>query len=274
MIILLYGLDSYRRLKKLAEITEAYRSKYTGLSHERFDLAEEGSFPKFLDFVTSRSMFDPVKLVVLDNIIASDAPNELKEILKTYAEIKDTTVVVNSETKPPVKFKFLFEEPVQVQEFPAPKEEGLDSFIKKTASAHELKLDEATVAHLAAAFGSDTWALATEIERLALASNGAGTPTKTKDLIEKKPTREYYPLINSVKWGRSRKERLVALERILSERRDEPARVFNTLAYRLKDEKEAKLFADYDVAVKSGKLEYEEILLDLALGPDYFELGF
>jgi hypothetical protein len=28
---------------------------------------------------------------------------------------------------------------------------------------------------------------------------------------------------------------------------------------------EAALLADYDVAVKSGKLDYEEVLLDLAL---------
>ena len=272
MIILLYGPDSYRRLKKLSEIVEAYRSKYTGFSHERFDLGEEDSFPKFLDFSTSRSMFDPVKLLVLDNILASDAPNELKEILKTYREIKDTTIVINLDNKPPVKLQFLLEKPVQVQEFPAPKEENLAGFIKKTAGAHGLKLDEETVAYLADSFGSDTWALATEIERLALSSNGGAA--SAKEIIEKKPTKDYYPLINAVKWGRSRKERLVALERILSERRDEPARVFNTLAYRLKDEKEAKLFADYDVAVKSGKLEYEEILLDLALGPDYFELGF
>jgi len=59
---------------------------------------------------------------------------------------------------------------------------------------------------------------------------------------------------------------LVALEIILSDRKDDPARVFNSLAYRLGSEGEARLYADYDVAVKSGKLEYEEVLLELALG--------
>ena len=37
------------------------------------------------------------------------------------------------------------------------------------------------------------------------------------------------------------------------------------LAYRLRSQKEADILADYDVAVKSGKLEYEEVLLDFVL---------
>ena len=47
---------------------------------------------------------------------------------------------------------------------------------------------------------------------------------------------------------------------------EEPAKIFNILAGldRLPDELIRRL-ADYDIAVKSGKLDYEEILLSLVL---------
>jgi len=41
--------------------------------------------------------------------------------------------------------------------------------------------------------------------------------------------------------------------------------VFNGLAYQLKNAEEAQMYADYDIAVKAGKLEYEEALLDLMI---------
>jgi len=72
--------------------------------------------------------------------------------------------------------------------------------------------------------------------------------------------------MNALKHGKTIKERLSALELFLGDRGDDPARVFNSIAYRLGSAGEAEKFANYDVAIKSGKLEYEEILLEIALG--------
>ena len=46
---------------------------------------------------------------------------------------------------------------------------------------------------------------------------------------------------------------------------DEPAKIFNMLSAFAKAPEEKIKMADYDVAIKSGKLEYEEALLDLVI---------
>lgn len=257
MLITLYGPDSYRRLKNLNVIVDSYRDKYTGLSYERIDMVEDGSLDKLKNFASTRSMFDPVRLVVIDNPLEVDDQKEFRKLLKANVENKELTIVINSTKKPPATYKFLYEKPATSQEFPALKDEKLSAFIKQLSDEYSVELDAQTKSALVDLFGSNTWGLATEISQLAL--------SKSHDL-ESRPTTDYFQLINTVKRGYNKKERLVALEMILSERKDEPARVFNSIAYQLSSKDEANKFANYDVAIKSGKLEYEEILLDLALG--------
>lgn len=259
MLIFLYGPDSYRRIQKLNEIIETFRKKQSGLSHERFDLTNEEDFLRFQSFASNRSIFDPVRLAAIDNYEKASV-KELKSILKNYAEAKDLVIVLNSEKKPAATFNIFLKKPSQIQVFPALKEAEIAAFIKESAGTLRLKLDIATVKSIAQTFGSDTWGIATELGRMAL----AGDEVKPSFSIHKSAD-NFFQLINTIKYGRSLKDRLVALELILSDRKDEPAKVFNMLAYRLRSEEEAVLLADYDIAVKSGKLEYEEVLLDYAL---------
>jgi len=257
MLITLYGPDSYRRLRKLNEILDTYREKYTGLSQERFDLAEEESLNRLKNFVSTRSMFDPVRLVILDNILDHPSKKELKELLKANTGTKDLTIIINSNKKPPATHKFLLEKGVTSQKFSKLAGEKLNAFIRQTADSYKLKLDTQTIRLLAGTFGGDTWALVTEIEQM---SHSGSFVTQTQ------PNADYFGLVNTVKRGSNLGQRLVALEVILSDRKDEPARVFNSIAYRPGNEREANRLADYDVKIKSGKLEYEEVLLELALG--------
>ena len=257
MLITLYGPDSYRRVKKLNEIVKVYRDKYTGLSYDRIDMLMDDSLDTLKNFASTRSMFDAVSLVVLDNPLDAPDQKELRNILKRHANNKELTVVINSAKTPPAPYKFLYEKPSSIQEFPALKDDKLNAFIKQLSEEYEVKINAETRNTLIDLFGSDTWGLATEVGQLSLTKNHG---------VESRPATDYYQITNTLKHGYSTKDRLVALELILSERKDEPARVFNTLAYRLSSKEEANRFADYDVAVKSGKLEYEEVLLDLALG--------
>jgi len=202
-------------------------------------------------------MFDSVKLAILDNTLEAEDQKSLRAVLKTSAEDKELTVIINSTNKPPATYKFAIEAPSTSQEFPTLKGDKLLAFIKQVADEHKLKIDADKARLLATTFGSDTWGLVTELEQIALGSSHV-----SKD----KPNEDYFGLINTVKRGASVKERIVALEIILSDRNEEPARVFNSIAYRPWSMADAKRLADYDVAVKSGKLEYEEVLLSLVLG--------
>ena len=56
--------------------------------------------------------------------------------------------------------------------------------------------------------------------------------------------------------------KISTLERLLAEKGD-GAKIFNVLAYQKKEH--IVQFADYDVAIKSGKIDYEEALLDFVL---------
>jgi len=257
MLITLYGPDSYRRLRKLNEILDTYRAKYTGFSHERFNLAEDEELNRLKNFVSTRSMFDSARLVILDNILDHPRGKELKELLKSNVEVKDITIIINLDKKPPATHKFLLEKGATSQEFQKLTGDKLGVFIKRTADRHNLKLDSQTISLLAGTFGGDTWALTTELEQMSHSANY---------ITQAQPNADYFGLINTVKRGSNMKQRLIALEIILSDRKDEPARVFNSLAYRPSSQKEANRFADYDVKIKSGKLEYEEVLLSLALG--------
>lgn len=256
MLITLFGPDSYRRIKKLNGIIETYREKYTGLSYERIDMSIEGSLPHLKRFIENRSIFDPIRLVVLDSPLETENEKELRTLLKSVKENKAVTAVLNSSNKPSATYKFLYEEPSVSQEFPAIKEPELNKFITQVAEEHKLKLDTKTKTAILQLFGSDTWGIATEINRLSL--------SKSQE-VEWHGKTDYYELINTLKRGYTTENRLVALEIILSDRKDDPARVFNSLAYKLNSKEEATRYANYDVLVKSGKLEYEEVLLDLAI---------
>jgi DNA polymerase III delta subunit len=267
MIILLYGPDSYRRTQKLGEIVGKYRDRYSGLSYERFDFEENGEALEALkNFSANRSIFDPVRLAVLDQPFSRGVGKELKAILKANEKNKDLVIIINSAAKPPTAFSFLLKTAAKVQAFALPKEENLTAFIKKTAALYDLKLDQPMLDFLVENFGSDTWGLATELAQMSLATNHLQlAPSLRRSPSLSRLAKNYYQLINLLKFSDKTKEKLVALELMLSERRDEPARIFNSLAYRLTSVEEAALLADYDVAVKSGKLDYEEVLLDLAL---------
>lgn len=261
MLIFLYGADSYRRIQKLNEIVEAFRGKQGNLSHERFDLSDNDEFLRFQNFAGNRSIFDPVRLAALDGFDKLTTSNlkELKEILRVNHKSEDLIIILNFTTKP-TGFTTFLKTPTKIQDFPALKGTEVIGFINETSKKLRLKLDNRMIKILARTFSNNTWALVTELERMVL------TDGKGKSSISiHKPADNFFPLVNTLKYGRSLKDRLVALELILSDRKDEPAKVFNMLAFRLRSEAEANLLADYDVAIKSGKLEYEEVLLDYAL---------
>lgn len=260
MLIFLYGADSYRRIQKLNEIVENFRKRQSNLSHERFDVSNDDEFLKFQTFAGNRSIFDPVRLTILDNFLTAPQAKELKEILKANHKNEDLIIILNSSNKPTTGFTALLKKPTKIQDFPALKSAEIKSFIKHTAKALGCAIDVPTTEALAQTFGGNTWGIATELEKMVL-----GEDQVKPALSIHKPADNFFQLVNTLKYGRSAKDRLVALEMILSDRKDEPAKVFNMLAYRLRSQKEADDLADYDVAVKSGKLEYEEILLDYAL---------
>ncbi len=267
MIIFLYGPDSYRRLEKLREIVSDYRKKHSGLSIQRFDVSDGSSFADFRDFLKSNSLFDPFKLGIVsggEELDGSD-DKDFRKLLKENLEIKESVLIVLFGKKPVKDYSFLLRLPAVFQEFENPEGAKFSGFAQKEAAKRGLKIDSVGIDLLARAFAGDNWGLVTELEKLSLLDGKNIDPEMIRSHLDVLGELEIFPALNLMKSSGSRGERLRVFEE-LSVRNYDPAMLFNMAAispYEGKGWKEA--MADYDAAVKSGKLEYEEVLLDMIL---------
>ena len=270
MIIFFYGLDSYRRQKKLNEIVGQYSQKH--LTREKFELNSSQADDEFLrlkEFARNRSIFEKEKLAIMAGLFEFADENEKQavEFLKTNLQDKDFTIVIFEEEKPNKNFAFLLEQPVLSQEFMNLEGEKLEFFIKREAEKRGLELTVDAVRFLARIFSGDSWGLINELDKLSLFDTAFFDTNRLKNLIDNfRPLaiNQFFSQLYAISGNRTLKQKIVGLEILLSG--EEPAKIFNFLASSPKNRPtEIKKFADYDVAVKSGKIDYEEALLDLCL---------
>ncbi len=268
MLIFLCGEDSYRRRQRQKDIINQYRLKHGNLNIERFDFDNSSWLESFSDFTKNRSLFGNVKLAILDEPeikkLSAVKLKFFKEILKSNLKEKSSVILLSFFSKPK-EFVFLAKRPTIVEkfnQFSKEKEKNkIFSFIKKEAELREFEISEKDIFSLIENFGADTWALTTELDKISL-SQKFPVYHQFKKL-------EYFKLTDSLKKSGDKKERLIALELLLSGLKEEPARIFNNLAYGrffyLSCGDWYKKLADYDVFIKTGKMDYEEALLDLII---------
>lgn len=275
MIIFLYGPDDYRREAKKREIVAEFQKKRSDLGIGRFDLVSEDGFKSLQEFLMSQSLFQPKKMAILDNGFELEA-KVLKKILLEVLENKNITVLMSEKDKPVKALDFLLKEPVVNQKFENLEGKEWENFILKEAKRVEVKITAGALRFLAGVYQNNSWGLVTEFQKvkylgnpaafrqdLRQASSGSHVEIDVRDLedlgVEQVPN--FFSLILGFK-NRNLSDRLWALEKIFS--MNEPAaKIFNILAYQLPDKLQD--MARYDLMVKSGKLEYEEALLNLVI---------
>ena len=273
MINFLYGSDSYRQRKKLNEIVGQYGQKH--LTCEKFELdssranQSDDEFLRLKEFARNRSIFEKEKLAIVAGLFEFADENEKKtiEFLKANLHDKDFTIVIFGGKNPNKKFAFLLEQPVSFQEFANLDGEKLKFFIKKEAEKRGLKLAVDAIGFLARIFNNDSWGLINELDKLSLFDSVSFDASQLKNLIDDfRPLEmdQFFSQLYALSGNRPLKQKIVSLEVLLNS--EEPAKIFNILAASSRNQPaEIKRFADYDVAVKSGKIDYEEALLDLCL---------
>jgi len=250
MIILLYGPDSYHRQKRLDHILSIYRQKHAGLSLRQFDLSSPDPDPVLADisdFCGTRSLFESVKLGLIKNPFSP----ELLPILKNIVNDKSTTLILISDQKPPTPFAFLLKPPVRSETFPPLSGSALREFIKKETTARDLTLNPEIISLLADQYGSDLWGLINDLERRSL-SDDSSSPTRQY---------EFFSLIRGL--AESKIDHRLSAYCLLLASREEPAKIFNLLAYQYGTDRRRAAALDLDV--KSGRLEYPEAILSLLL---------
>lgn len=264
MIIFLYGFDSYRRRKKLNEIVGEYQRKHSNLTLERFDLEMDDEFLRLREFCFNRSLFTDKKMAVIEGIFFAAAA-EVVNFLKSNLKNEDMTLLISENEFPLGKFSFLVKKPVLSQEFENLNGERFKFFIRKEARSRSVNLTPAAVNFLADNFKGNSWGLITELEKISLVGGktlDAGDLQRFGDFSESPNIFSFIGLfLRSYPDGRAALKNLELL--FLSH--EEPAKIFNILASMSRSPQLVNRLADYDVSVKSGKSDYEEVLLDLSL---------
>jgi len=273
MLIFLYGSDSYRRQKKLNNIIAEYRKKHSNLSCEYFDLdpsinsGQEG-FLRLKEFSAQMLIFDSKKLAVLRNAFTIEL-KDLRDFLKKYLNAEELTILISEDTLPE-ELKSLAKKAFLSEKFKELEADEWRFFIAREIQQRKIALTLQAIDFLAEAFKKDTWGLINELDKLVLISKKSPIDVndlkKVGDYSYESPDIFGYINVISKNWPVSQK--IVSLEKlfIIDE---EPVKIFNIMASLKYLPKELiQKLANYDVMLKSGKLDYEEILIDLALsGP-------
>ena len=258
MIIFLYGADSYRRAQKLKMMVSEYEKKHSIFAKSVCDLAAEGGVLKLKDLLSTQSLFDPLRLVVATNpfLVDKEEVKNLKAILKNSLENKAVVLILESDEKPKKEFSFLLEKPAQAQEFELLVGKQLENFVRREMMVLGLSVPEHLFREILNFYATDIWGLITELRVASLAG-------KTSRELENKldDGGNIFNKIAELKRG-SLRITLPTLERLLYG--EDAAKIFNMLAYQMSANEKAR-FADYDVAIKSGKLDYPEALLEYVL---------
>lgn len=269
MIIFLYGPDDYRRIKKKRAIIDEFLKKHGATGFAIFDMENDGAPDALKEFSRSQSIFDTAKLAVLENAFEMD-PAPLAKLLKPLADTAagagarasaGTTVLISERDKPIKALAFLAEKPSLSQKFETLAGAEWMAFITGEAKRAGVKLADAAAQFLGTVYAGNSWALVTELEKLAgLAKTGA-IERRDLDIFDLEATPNYWMLLNGMK-SLDIRVRLTTLERLFAAN-DPAPKIFNILAAQAGPS--IPRMAEYDLMAKSGKLEYEEILLGLAI---------
>ncbi|TSC81689.1 MAG: hypothetical protein G01um101420_886 [Parcubacteria group bacterium Gr01-1014_20] len=181
-------------------------------------------------------------------------------MLKEVLDNKEITVLISEKDKPVKALDFLRKKPVLAQEFEFLEGAEWDSFILREVKRLGVKITPTALRFLASVYQKNTWSLVTELEKMAGLNKEVIEVKDLEDLgVAEVPS--FWGLILGFK-SRNLPQKLWALEKVLGSH-EPSAKVFNILAYQLPDRLQD--LARYDLMVKSGKLEYDEVLVDLAL---------
>ncbi len=258
MIIFLYGPDDYLRKQKIDELRAGYREKKTPVLEASFDLEEDSDFQKFHSFIQSPSLFHPFRLAVLANTFRFEDEKTLIGLLNSILEDNTLVCIISEEKAPRKALAFLTQKPVLSQQFKPFTGAELTEWVKDEAKKRGVSVSSGILSYLQLNYASNLWGIITELDALALEKKGAHETLEDHDLLHA----DFFGLIRMLRPGAPLPQLLPALEILLD--RDDPAKIFNMLAA-LASPNEKPLYADYDIAVKSGKLDYDTALLDAVL---------
>ncbi len=256
MLIYLYGTDTYRRGIYERNMRDAYAAKHSAFAVYEFDGANETGLQTLRDICAAQSLFAPLKLIALHNLfpIPEGQEKQYKKFFEGLVERADVVAMIVANEAPLKAFAFLLEKAKTVKEFPMPVGSEFERFIREEAGRCGARLTPTLLRDLGRAFAGDTWGVVAELQKIASGGTYAAEAYQQ--------TQNFFDALMALQ--RSTPSRaLPLLERLLIS--DDEAKLFNVLASRVPLSEKSR-FADYDIAIKSGKMDYALALTDYVLG--------
>ena len=252
MLMHVYGADSYRRSRAVRDIVVKYQTKYPSGTVGTFDCEEKEAVDKLRTFAGASGLFAKVSLSLVYN--PADGEKPLTKFLKEMGEVPHATILVVADKKLPKDFAFLYEKGVGPAKGEFEPLIGMEflKFLKADAAEKELQVSDEQLKAIGELYAGDTWGAVTEIERVAFGG----------ELAAKKLTVNFPAAMGALAGSGNLAARLKFLMLLLDS--DDAAKIFNMVAAWARGEAKVR-FADYDIAIKSGTLEYGEALLEYVL---------
>lgn len=269
MIIYLYGPDSYRRNKKLRELTENYRKKNKEPDILAVDLEENpDDWVKVKDFLGQSSLFTRSKLCIVKNGGRIEEKGWKKTVRRALATETKTFLIFSDREKPLAAFGFLLKPPVQSQYFEELAEKKLDAFLKIEARARNLTFtpDAFRVLTEYVCSGSErSWRAVQALEKISLAKFPQPVLSRNlESIFEIGKHKKVYDVTARMLHEQNPQKKLELLENLFLQKEADDY-IFNSLAFQAREKTNILRLAELDIAVKSGKLEPEQALADFCL---------
>ena len=270
MILYLYGGDSYLRTQKLRELVAQYSKKHGRPDTFEVDLEDNPlSWIDLSAFLEQASMFAETKLAIVRESGSVGEKDEKKwiEFLKRELKTDKNFLILIDKKSPKKAFQFLTKDPARAQEFPDLVGATLSAFLKKEIGARDMSMSVDAFRLLVETIGKEVevgWSTQQYLSKLQLFGKKKEVERREiEQVFSTSSVGELFMLAKGFMYAIDPKTALPALERALHQA--DSAHVFN-LAASLARGNALVAFSEYDIAVKSGKLGYEEALADFVLG--------
>lgn len=210
MVILLTGPDSYRSLRRLEQLREAFRAKFDEAGLNTITLDPETTTATMLrDAVVSGGLFATRRMVILDPYDAKRSalkPAALQEALADHVKGQDVIVLIREVVVPmpgrgkkTVASKAWSMPEATVEEFPTLTVMTAQRWILAEAKERGFRLTPAAAERLVAVVGSDTWRLHNELEKLGAYASGREITASDIELVSVDRTEsDIFRLLDSI----------------------------------------------------------------------------
>lgn len=204
MIIILYGLDEFRKKEKLEEIKNKFREKTKG---EIFRFGEDIDFEKFKEKIFSKNIFTKRKMIILENFSKNKIFKKIWSYLEKIENDKNLVIIFLEKEIPKELEKRKY-----VYKFDLLTNEKLKSWIKKKILEEKGEISKEAVDSLVSCIGNDLFRMNNEIDKLLAYCQKKTITTKDIELLLEAKTEENIFQLIDVIANKDRKKALRLLE--------------------------------------------------------------